>query len=189
VIQAEFGRALFVTAVLVLLTVCLLVVAGLRRRRAHRTASMVASIAFAVVLLGVLSTTLFGTESVTEAERRLFLDPLQGAWGWDSIAWRPVVDNVTLFVPLGALAAAAWWRRSVVTVWSLCVLLSLGIETFQYLVPTGRVANTADLIANGIGAAFGIVLAVALGARAAASRSQPSTEHPDRDRSVDASSR
>ncbi|MFP4635210.1 MAG: VanZ family protein [Nitriliruptoraceae bacterium] len=125
----------------------------------------IALIAFAVVVGGVLSLTLFGGLPRGLAVPELYLDPLEGAWGWSTIAWGPILDNLLLFVPVGALAAAVWWRRSVVLIWLACVAFSAGIELFQYAVPSGRVANTADVLANAAGAALGVVLTVLLRCR------------------------
>ena len=165
-LQSLLGRPLFVTSVVAVLLVVLVVVGVLRRKGADATAAVVAWTALVVAGGGVLSLTLIGPVPVGMAEPRLFLDPLQGAWGWDGIAWRPVLDNVALFLPIGALAAASFRRRSLVTVWLLCVAFSVAIEAFQYLVPTGRVANTTDLLANGAGSLLGVLLAVVSGARA-----------------------
>jgi hypothetical protein len=164
-LQSELGRVGFTVAVLVLLVLGLLVLASLRRRGALRTAGLGARIGLGVVLTGVLSLTLFGWVAPSDADRVLILDPVAGAWGWDSIAWRPVYDNVIMFVPVGGLATAVWWRRSPLLVWLGCVAFSASIEAFQYLVPTGRVANTADLLANALGALFGIAIAWSVGVR------------------------
>lgn len=164
-LQSELGRFGFTVAVLVSLVFGLLMLASLRRRGALRTAGLGARIGFGVVVAGVLSLTLLGWVAPSDAERVLILDPVEGAWGWDSIAWRPVYDNVMLFVPLGGLAVAVWWRRSLLLVWLACVVFSGAIEAFQYLVPTGRVANTADLLANALGALLGIAIASAAGVR------------------------
>lgn len=169
-LQSELGRFGFTVAILVVLVIGLLMLASLRQRGASRTAGLGARIGFGVVVAGVLSLTLFGWVSPSEAERVLILDPVEGAWGWDSIAWRPVYDNVMLFVPLGGLASAVWWRRSPVLVWFVCVVFSGSIEAFQYLVPTGRVANAADLLANALGALIGVAIASAAGVRQAPRR-------------------
>ena len=174
--QADLGRVGFTLVVIGLLAVALAVIGWVHRRGSQRAATTVSAVGFAVVVVGVLSLTLFGPQPPSVAEPQLFLDPLEGARGWTAIAWNPVLDNVALFVPVGAMAAALWWRRSVVAVWLVCLAISVGIEAFQYLVPTGRVANTADVIANGVGAAVGILLAVALGARAAAVRAATRAE-------------
>jgi glycopeptide antibiotics resistance protein len=112
-----------------------------------------------VSLAGIAELTLFGTQ-VLGASQRFALDPIVGARGWSGIAWRPVIDNVTLFVPLGAAIAALWCRRS----WlsgprSPQRPCRVGVEAFQWAFPTGRIANSADVIANTVGAGLGIALA------------------------------
>jgi glycopeptide antibiotics resistance protein len=164
-LQSLLGRPTFWAVVVVGLLALLGVVGLLRRRGATGSAMALATAGFVVVVIEVLLLTLFGPDP--EAPQRLFLDPLDGAWGWSGIAWRPVLDNVALFVPVGAFAAAVWWRRHVLAVWIGCVLGSVGIEAFQYLVPTGRIANSADVLANATGAALGIALTVLAGARVA----------------------
>jgi glycopeptide antibiotics resistance protein len=176
--QQELGRVGFTLGVLVVLTVALVLVASMRRKGGLRTAAIGARVALAVAVVGVLSLTLFGWVHPSQAERVLILDPVQGMWGWDSIAWRPVFDNVVLFIPVGALATAVWWRRSPVLPWLACVALSLAIEAFQYLVPTGRVANAADVLANGTGALLGVLLAVSLGVRRPPRRRRRPSETP-----------
>ena len=180
-LQTLLGRPLFVTGVVGVLLLLLLVVGWLRRRGSSGVAGALAWGGLLLSVAGVLSLTLYGPVPRELAEPRLFLDPLAGAMGWDSIAWRPVLDNVALFVPIGAMAAAALRWRSLLTVWLLCVAFSVGVETFQYLVPTGRVANAADVLANAAGALLGLVLAVFSGARpatphAAVRRSPPRSE-------------
>ncbi|MCC5947425.1 MAG: VanZ family protein [Nitriliruptoraceae bacterium] len=179
-LQGELGRAIFLLLVVGTLAVLCLAVTALRRRGARRTAALVARTALAVVLVGVASLTLVGVTGIGQAPRMLILDPVEGAMGWGRIAWRPVVDNVALFVPVGAVATAVWWRRSPALVWFGCVLLSAGIETLQFLVPMGRVANMADLLANALGALLGVVLAVSLGVRRVpAQRSLDRTSTPN----------
>jgi len=163
-LQSQLGRSAFLLAVLGVLVAVLLVVRALRRRRRDPLATGVAATALTVALGAALWLTLRPV-GAGAGVRTLHLDPIEGAWGWDSIAWNPVIDNVALFVPIGALAVAWAWRRSPLLVWFACVLLSASIETLQFLLPIGRVANAADLLANAVGAALGVLLAAALGVR------------------------
>jgi glycopeptide antibiotics resistance protein len=155
----------FQALVLLVVLVVLALTAALRRAGWRRTATALASGALLVVVAATLWLTLRPLAIDGAAHRILYLDPIEGARGWRSIAWRPVVANVVLFLPLGALAAAVWWRRPLVGVWLGCVALSVTIEAAQYLVPTGRVANAADVLANATGAALGVLLAAGLGTR------------------------
>jgi hypothetical protein len=68
-----------------------------------------------------------------------------------------VALNLLLFMPLGAgLALLGWpWRRVI----ALCALLSLGVETLQFAVDTGRDASLSDLLTNTASGALGAALA------------------------------
>ena len=164
-LQSQLGRSVFQLAVLTVLIVTLLAVRSTRRAGHLRAAQAIAGGALAVAVTGVLGLTLRPAGSSGPSVRTLHLDPIEGAWGWDSIAWNPVIDNIALFVPLAALAVALWWRRSPGAVWLACVALSAGIEALQYLLPIGRVANAADLLANATGALVGVAIAVMVGVR------------------------
>ena len=160
-------------AVVVVATVAVVLVLRLLRARGGRAgsalASVIAVIALAVSLAGIAELTLFGREGLG-AQQRLELDPIIGAWGWAGIAWRPVIDNVTLFVPLGASLAAVWCRRGWPVLLAAAAIVSVGVEVFQWAFPTGRIANSADVLANTAGAALGITLARLLGACTGARR-------------------
>jgi glycopeptide antibiotics resistance protein len=107
-----------------------------------------------------------------------------GAWtiDWlrDGDLWRHSLDvdrgwllNVALFVPAGALIAHVT-LRPIVTFAGLA-LGSLAIEFLQRRYGLGA-ADTADLVANSIGAAIGVGIAVAINA----ARPRPVTEHSQR---------
>lgn len=153
-------------AVVVAVLALVLVVRALRRRRGRvgpAVATVLLLVVGSVAVAGIAELTLFGRAGLG-AGPRVELDPLVGARGWSGIAWRPVVDNVTLFVPLGAVLTALWCRRSWLVVLAVAVAVSVGVELFQWGFPTGRIANSADVLANGAGALLGIVLARATGA-------------------------
>lgn len=166
-LRASLGAGGFLLAVVAIVVAVLLIVRVLRHRGGRSgalVAGLVVVLAVPVSLAGIAELTLFGTKGLG-ADPRVALDPLVGARGWSGIAWRPIVDNVTLFVPLGAALAALWWRRASLTVLAVAMLVSVGVEVFQWAFPTGRIANSADVIANGVGAALGIGLARMSGAR------------------------
>lgn len=70
------------------------------------------------------------------------------------LAWEEMVANLLLFVPIGMVSYFA------VQVWAVRLLvgpaLSLVIELSQWLLPTGRLADTTDLIVNGSGHVLGV---------------------------------
>jgi hypothetical protein len=68
-----------------------------------------------------------------------------------------VLLNICLFVPLGLFLRLRNWRPSRV-IW--CgILTTLGVETAQLLVITGRDPSASDVITNSTGAVIGILLA------------------------------
>jgi glycopeptide antibiotics resistance protein len=165
-LRATLGAGAFLIVVVAIVLAILLVVRALRRhggRGGEVVAGLVVLVAVWVSLAGIAELTLFGTEGLG-ASQRLALDPIVGARGWSGIAWRPIIDNVTLFVPLGAAFAALWCRRSWPIVLAAAAVVSIGVETFQWVLPTGRIANSADVIANTVGAGLGITLARIVGA-------------------------
>jgi hypothetical protein len=174
-LRASLGAGGFLALVVAAVVFVLLIVRALRRSERAGPAAfamllVVASLSVSVG--GIAELTLFGDEGLG-ARPRLELDPVLGARGWSGIAWRPVIDNITLFVPFGAALAALWCRRSWVTVLGVAAVLSIGVELFQWSFPTGRIANSADVLANLVGAASGIALARTLGVCAGGAAQRP----------------
>ncbi|CAM3599984.1 VanZ family protein [Nocardiopsis gilva] len=65
--------------------------------------------------------------------------------------------NLLIFIPIGIVAFASfssWWAR-------LCVgpVLSVAVETGQWLMSAGRVSETADVIVNSAGHIVGVLMA------------------------------
>lgn len=63
--------------------------------------------------------------------------------------------NVALFVPLGALLAAAGPRLRLALVVVLAAGLSVAIEAVQYSAGLGRATDANDVVANSLGALLG----------------------------------
>ncbi|MDH2415644.1 VanZ family protein [Nocardioides sp. CER19] len=69
--------------------------------------------------------------------------------------------NIALFVPVGIFllllfGAGGWWLALIAS-----FALTVGIESLQHEIP-GRVPDGRDLMANGIGAAIGVAVALVL---------------------------
>ena len=166
------GRGLLI--VLLLLALGLVVIGGLRIRGRQVAAALLAGGSLLVAVAVTLGLTLRPTVLPVDAVPTLYFDPFEGirAAAHRHIVWGPVIDNVALFVPIGALGSAVCWRRRAVLAWLGSVLLSVAIEAVQFLAPLGRIANTADVLANAVGAGLGVGLAAVLGA------GRPPRTHP-----------
>ena len=68
---------------------------------------------------------------------------------------KEILDNIWLFIPLGTVLYRLWPKR---WIWVVPVVLSVGIEGFQYVTGLGT-AELDDVISNGIGGAMGIAVA------------------------------
>ena len=66
--------------------------------------------------------------------------------------WADAIRNVVLFVPLGLGLAVAWTRPAGAV--ALCVVLTLGIEGAQTLIP-GRDSSLGDILFNAAGGGLG----------------------------------
>ena len=78
--------------------------------------------------------------------------------------------NIALFVPFGLLLGALFRRGRRWIAFLLCVAGSAAIEAGQALFLPGRFASLADILANSIGGAIG-VLAIAVVSRIRSARS------------------
>jgi glycopeptide antibiotics resistance protein len=87
-----------------------------------------------------------------------------------------VLANVAMLVPVAMLLTFVLGARRGWLAVAMCVAASVGVELVQYVMP-GRVSSIVDVVANGLGAVIGALLAVAIeamvvrGRRAAARRS------------------
>jgi glycopeptide antibiotics resistance protein len=89
-----------------------------------------------------------------ERSTRLNLLPFVGS-GHDTAF--DVLVNIGIFIPLGLLLAALGWRALVVV--GLALVISLSIETTQYVTDFGRTADVDDVITDTLGASIGWVIA------------------------------
>lgn len=87
------------------------------------------------------------------------LPTLSDAWhgGAISFATEQALANVLLLMPFGcALALLLGWRIAIVS----SFVLSMSVEAAQWVLPTGRLAETSDVLLNVTGGAIGAGIAV-----------------------------
>jgi VanZ family protein len=143
-----------------------------RRRSAGTTAARVCIALY--LLLPALLTLLPRRPSVGEDDFRRLVDGVVDRLTFGavevSIVEVEVLANVLLLVPLGLLLAFAAPRAPLSLLLAVAALLSLAIETVQYLLLPGRIASLVDVLANTGGAAIGLVVAADLRRALAAAR-------------------
>jgi VanZ family protein len=153
----QFSDSPSVVVTIALLTLVVLAVVSLARRRRSLLALTGASLA---VVAGVTMVPSGGWRNLG-----LTTDPLDSITRnvrperADLTAWAHTGDgplNVVLFLPL-AFFLALLLRRPL-TAALACVVLSVGIECYQSALTT-RVGSFADVVANGVGATAGAALA------------------------------
>ncbi|CAN5332489.1 hypothetical protein BH09ACT10_BH09ACT10_23840 [soil metagenome] len=83
----------------------------------------------------------------------------QGAPQWISYNFIEFIANVLLFIPLGLLGDAWLRHRRPWRIVAFGVCLSIAIEIAQWLARPERFATLADVIANTLGAALGVIIA------------------------------
>lgn len=119
----------------------------------------------ALIIPVVLLVTLWPAHFLLRAKPRVTrgIEWLHARDLFDWLTWTrlEVLANVGMFVPVAllvtfVLGARRWW----VTV-AACTALSVAVELVQAFMP-GRVAAVLDVIANGLGALLGALLAVTI---------------------------
>ncbi|WP_326567036.1 VanZ family protein [Amycolatopsis rhabdoformis] len=144
---------------------CWPLLAARRRRRntglSHAHASATAAVDVLAVTIGALVLCLVTMPVGTGAVSTLDLVPgadLSAALSDDGSLWQ-VVGNLLLLCPLGALVPVRVRRlRSVGRVAVTALSASVLVEATQFLIHTGRVTSTDDVLLNTIGATLGAVL-------------------------------
>jgi glycopeptide antibiotics resistance protein len=121
------------------------------------------AVGLALAVPVVLVVTLWPTHFLLRAKPRIVRGlewfHTRGMLEWVYWTRLEVLANVAMFVPLAllltfVLGARRWWLALL-----LCVALSAGVELAQHVLLPGRVATVRDVIANGVGAAIGVVIA------------------------------
>ncbi|WP_410627242.1 VanZ family protein [Amycolatopsis sp. cmx-8-4] len=138
-----------------------LLAARRRRRLPARYASATAGVDSAAVLVAFLVLCLVTMPVGGSGQSTLDLVPgadITAAFGDDGSLWQ-VIGNVLLLCPLGALLPLRLrGLRALVRIALAALLVSVLVEGTQYLIHTGRVTSTDDVLLNTTGAILGAAL-------------------------------
>ena len=137
-----------------------LVAARRRRRLPARYATATAGVDSAAFLVAFLVLCLVTMPVGTSGESTLDLVPgadITAAFG-DGSLWQ-VIGNLLLLCPLGALLPLRVRRlRALLRIALAALAASVLVEGTQYLIHTGRVTSTDDVLLNTVGATLGAAL-------------------------------
>ena len=125
-----------------------------RRRRVVVALLVAAGVAAAVLVLNPWQLHDLAASSIARSLHHIGFPSLPGFPATE------FVGNIAMFMPLGLLGAllvprGRWWA-----VLGALVASSVGIETVQALALPYRTASTHDVLANSLGAAIGVALAL-----------------------------
>jgi hypothetical protein len=138
-----------------------LLAARRRRRLPARYATATAGVDSAAFLLAILVLCLVTMPVGTSGMSTLDFVPgadITAAIGDDGSLWQ-VIGNVLLLCPLGALLPLRMRRlRTLVRIALAALVASVLVEGTQYLIHTGRVTSTDDVLLNTAGATLGAAL-------------------------------
>ncbi|GLY36046.1 hypothetical protein Amsp01_020700 [Amycolatopsis sp. NBRC 101858] len=138
-----------------------LLAARRRRRLPARYATATAGVDSAAFLVAFLVLCLVTMPVGTSGESTLDLVPgadITAAFGDDGSLWQ-VIGNVLLLCPLGALLPLRMRRlRTLLRIALAALVASVLVEGTQYLIHTGRVTSTDDVLLNTAGATLGAAL-------------------------------
>lgn len=161
--MGAFGDAVVLALPIVAAVVLATVVVVVRRRQgARRSLRILGAGVLVASLVLIAATTLLPV--IAGARASVNLTPGQTIrnylrFGDDVLSARNLGLNVALFVPFG-LGLALWRRWGVGRVVPVGFVLSVVVETAQYLLPLGRAVDVDDVVLNTIGAALGAVTVV-----------------------------
>ncbi|WIY04778.1 VanZ family protein [Amycolatopsis mongoliensis] len=138
-----------------------LLAARRRRRLPARYATATAGVDSAAFLVAFLVLCLVTMPVGTSGESTLDLVPgadITAAFGDDGSLWQ-VIGNLLLLSPLGALLPLRMRRlRTLLRIALAALIASVLVEGTQYLIHTGRVTSTDDVLLNTAGATLGAAL-------------------------------
>ncbi len=90
-----------------------------------------------------------------------FLSLLPNYYSPMPVAWSDKGEHFIAYLALGGLAGIGWWLKdwpALIRVFFILVIIGGAIEMAQGMLITGRTASWLDLLADGLGAASGLLV-------------------------------
>lgn len=107
-------------------------------------------------LVGIFLVTLMPTSNESDIVVLTPFESIKDMWYYATTEAiiNSIVMNIVLFIPISFFLYCLI-KRGILTV-LLCLVLSIFIETTQYLLPIGRVTSVDDVMLNSIGGIIGV---------------------------------
>lgn len=111
-------------------------------------------------LVGIFLVTLMPTSNNSDIVQLTPFESIKDLWYYATTEAliNSVLMNIVLFIPAAFFLYIIIRKELLTTI--LCLLLSVFIETTQYLLPIGRITSIDDIILNSIGGITGVILGV-----------------------------
>ena len=123
-------------------------------KRARVFALVVTALVIATATLTPGTEGLHPAANISGRVRHLLMDMgLPYRWGPFGFEF---LSNIVMFIPLGVFLGLLWWQRRRGLLFAVPPLVSLGIETFQFLFLPNRGPQFEDIIANTLGGWIGL---------------------------------
>ena len=111
-------------------------------------------------LVGIFLVTLMPTSNDSDIVQMTPFESIKDLWYYATTEAliNSVLMNIVLFIPASFFLYIIIIKELLTTI--LCLLLSIFIETMQYLMPIGRITSIDDTILNSIGGITGVLLGI-----------------------------
>lgn len=125
-----------------------------------KTIKYLSAIGLTMSLVGILLVTLMPTSNDSNIIQLTPFESITDLWYFATTEAliNSVLMNIVLFIPVAFFFYIIIRKELLTTL--ICLLLSIFIETTQYLLPIGRITSIDDVILNSIGGIIGMILGV-----------------------------
>lgn len=146
--------------VIVIVTLTINIKNGYQLDTIYKKMKYLSMIGLLMSVVGICLVTLMPTSNDSDIVQLTPFESIQDLWYYATTEAliNSVLMNIVLFIPASFFLYIIIRRELLTTV--LCLLMSVFIETMQYLLPIGRITSIDDIILNSIGGILGVILGV-----------------------------
>lgn len=111
-------------------------------------------------IVGTFLVTLMPTSNDSDIVQLVPFESIKDLWYYATTEAliNSVLMNIVLFIPVSFFIYIIIRRELLTTI--ICLLMSMFIETMQYLLPIGRITSIDDIMLNSLGGIIGVLIGV-----------------------------